>query len=57
MFGPGGCVGLSQVGTEIWDAGAVDERVVGLCGKIDDDGVRFEVFVAVDLERVVTRED
>lgn len=57
MFGPGGCVGLSHVGTEIWDAGAVDERVVRHCGEIDDDGVRFEVFVAVDLERVVTRED
>ena len=57
MFGPGGCVGFSHVGTEIWDAGAVDERVVGHGGEVDDDGVRFEVFVAVDLERVVTPED
>lgn len=57
VFGPGGCVGLSYEGTEIWDAGAIDERVVGHGWEVNDDRVGFEIFVAIDLERAITRED
>jgi hypothetical protein len=57
VFRLGGCVGLSYVGTEVWDAGAIDERVVGHGWEVNDDGVGFEVFVAINLERAITHEN